>query len=196
MDDLRRLHYVTEHYGQLQGLRLLPLSVPFVLSAVSQAAPRPLLTGTAFALLLAASVAASFPIGAYYVRRFGRAQPKRWQTGMATLVIAAAAFLWLEWLQETRPLPVSLPVVFVALLLARLGWAAGRLRAHYLWIAGACAVFAILPVLHVPMHARTVAFDLLIAGGLAVAAIGDHRVLLRALTMTTPNGNRPMRSAA
>jgi len=193
MDDLRRLHYVTEHYGQLQGLRLLPLSVPFLLSAISRGAPRPLLTGTAFAVLLATAIAASFPIGTYYVRRFGRAQQNRWKTGVATLVVAVAVFLWLEWLQETRPLPVSLPVVFVALLLARVGWAAGRLRSHYLWIAGACAVFAALPLLHVSMYARTVAFDLLIGGGLAVAALGDHCVLLRAMTS---NDDRPMRTAA
>jgi hypothetical protein len=127
------------------------------------------------------------------VRRFGRAQQNRWKTGIATLVVAVTAFLWLEWLQETRPLPVSLPVVFVALLLARVGWAAGRLRSHYLWIAGACAVFATLPLLHVSMYARTVAFDLLIGGGLAVAALGDHYVLLRAMTS---NDDRPMRTAA
>jgi len=193
MDDLRRLHYVTEHYGQLQGLRLLPLSVPFLLSAMSQAAPSPLLTGRAFVVLLATAIAASFPIGTYYVRRFGRAQPNPWRTGMATLVAAAAAFLWLEWVQESRPLPLSLPVVFVSLLLARLGCAAGRLRSHYLWLAGACAMFATLPLLHVSMYTRTVAFDLLIGGGLVVAAIGDHCVLLRAMA---PNDHRPMRTAA
>jgi hypothetical protein len=30
LDDLRRIRYVAEHYEQLQGLRLLPLSVPFL----------------------------------------------------------------------------------------------------------------------------------------------------------------------
>lgn len=184
MDDLRRIHYVTEHYAQLQGLRLLPLSVPFLLSSlwrVATSAP-PFLAPSGWAAVVAVALAVSVPIGRYYTRQFGQAQPLRWRAALSLLAITAA-FFWLEWVQEIRPLPVPLPVLFVAVLLARLGLAADRLRIHYVWIAAACATFALLPALGVPAAARAAALDGLIGGGLAVAAIGDHRVLRRAMTM-------------
>lgn len=184
MNDLRRIVYVTERYRQLQGLRLLPLSVPFLLSAVwrlAASATASTLPRAGWIALLAAGMAASAPIGRYYTRRFGRANalPPRTLFG---LVGAAAAVVGLEWLQELRPLPVSLPVMFVAIALARLGLSAEGLRIHYLWIAGACALYAALTPLGVAIYMRTAALDLLVGGGLVVAAIGDDRVLRGALT--------------
>jgi hypothetical protein len=131
--------------------------------------------------LIVAAVAASVPIGRYYTRRFGRANTLPWRTAVA-LAAAAVAVVGLEWVQELRPIPVSLPVVFVAIALARLGLSADGLRIHYVWIAVACAVFAALAPLGVPRETRAAALDLLVGGGLAVAAIGDDRVLRRALT--------------
>lgn len=184
MNDLRRILYVTAHYRQLQGLRLLPLSVPFLLSAVWRTAAYATgstLPRAGWVALLVAALAASVPIGRYYTRRFGRASSLPWRTA-AALVGAAAAIVVLEWVQTLRPLPVSLPVVFVAVALARLGLSADGIRIHYLWIAAACGVFAALTPLHVPFEARAAALDALVGGGLAVAAIGDDRVLRRALT--------------
>ena len=184
MNDLRRILYVTEHYRQLQGLRLLPLSVPFLLSAIwriAASAAGSTLPRAGWLGLLAAGVAASVPIGRYYTRRFGRANTLPWRTA-AALVGATTAVVGLEWVQELRPLPVSLPVVFVAIALARLGLSADGLRIHYVWIAAACVVFTALAPLGVPLDVRAAALDLLVGGGLAAAAIGDDRVLRRALT--------------
>ena len=102
---------------------------------------------------------------------------------MFPLVAVTAAFFWLEWLQELRPFPVPLPILFVAVVMARIGMAAGWLRSHYLFIAAACAMFGLLPVLGVPLDTRAAALDGLIGGGLAVAAIGDDRVLRRVMAM-------------
>jgi hypothetical protein len=44
-------------------------------------------------------------------------------------------------------------------------------------------MFALLPLLGVPLEIRAAALDGLIGGGLAVAAIGDDRVLRRVMTM-------------
>ena len=184
MDDLRRLHYVARHYRQLQGLRLLPRSVPFLLSALwrlafpasGSALPR-----AGWALLVAAAIAASVPIGRYYTRRYGDADVFPWRAAV-TLLGGAVAVLALEWIQELRPFPVSLPIVFVAVALARVGLSSDGLRLHYVWIAAACAVFAALAPLGVPLDVRAAALDLLLGGGIAVAAIGDDRVLRRAMT--------------
>src|SRR5258707_1067429 len=90
MDDLRRIRYVTEHYEQLQGLRLLPLSVPFLLSSLWRLArPAPLLSTTGWTLLLASAFALSALIGRYYARHFGQAQPLRWRTALP--LVAATA---------------------------------------------------------------------------------------------------------
>ena len=181
MDDLRRIHYVTEHYEQLQGLRILPLSVPFLLSSLSRLAPgAATLSGRGWTLLLVSAFAASALIGRWYSRQFGQAPPFRWRAALH-VVAATAAFFALEWLQEIRPLPVPLPLLFVAGALVRMGLAADRLRSHYIWIAAACALFALLPILAVPLDIREAALDGLVGGGLAVAAIGDDRVLRRVM---------------
>jgi hypothetical protein len=101
-----------------------------------------------------------------------------------------AAFLGFEWLQETLSPPVSLPVIFVAVVLARLGLVAGRVRAHYLWIAAAAALFGVLPRAAVSADIRAVAGNLLIGCGLVVAAIGDDRMLRRTLRMRRSDSSR------
>jgi hypothetical protein len=189
MDDLPRIQYVTEHYAQLQGLRLLPLSVPFLLAAIEQLAGARLLPAGLWAILVAAAVVAPFRIGGYYARSFGQVHATRWRTGAFTLIASVAAFLWSEWLQETLSPPVSLPVIFVAVVLARLGLVAGRVRGHYLWIAAATALFAVLPRAAVSNDVRAVAGNLLIGCGLVVAAIGDDRVLRRTLTTRRPESS-------
>jgi len=190
MDDLRRVDYVTGHFKQLQGLRLLPLGAAVLLaSAAGRGAARfGLSPKAAWLVLLAAAVAASFPIARYYEQRFGLVASAPWRSGAVTLLACAAALVGVIWIQEVRPLPVSTPLLFVSILLARLGLAAGRLRVHYLWIAGACAALGLLPLIGVPPAVRGWAIDLLIGGGLIVAAVGDHRVLSRVMTMTMETG--------
>ena len=83
---------------------------------------------------------------------------------------------------------MSLPLLFLSVMLARLGCCAGRLRSHYLWIAGAFAVAAFGRLLHLPHAVATPLSDLLIGGGIVVAALGDHRVLRRTLTLHPRDG--------
>src|SRR5258708_36853149 len=82
MDDLRRMHYVTEHYEQLQGLRLLPLGVPFLLSSLwrlTRPGPAPFLSASGWAVLLASAIVVPALIGRYYSRHFGHTHPLRWR---------------------------------------------------------------------------------------------------------------------
>jgi len=190
MDDLSRIHYVTEHYAQLQGLRLLPLSLPFLLAAIERLAGARLLPAGLWAIVVAAALVAPFGIGGYYARSFGQVHAPGWRTGAFTLIASVAAFLGFEWLQETTSPPVSFPLLFIAVALARLGLAADRLRGHYLWIAAAVALFALLPQAAVSPDIRAAVGNLLISGGLAVAAIGDDRVLRQAM-MARRNSLRP-----
>jgi hypothetical protein len=192
VDDLHRIHYVTGHYAHLQGLRLLPLSVPFLLAAIERMVGVPFVPAAVWTLVALAALFAPFGIGRYYTRTFGQAPPLRWRTGMLTLIGSCAGFLWFEWMQEALSPSVSLPLLFAAVLLARLGLVAKRIRVHYLWIAAAVVAFAVLPRGSVSTDVRAVAGDLLVGGGLAVAAIGDDRVLRRVLATR----NESLRSAA
>ena len=181
MDNLHRIHYVTGHYAQLQGLRLLPLSGPFLAAGLERLAGTTLVPPGGWALLVIAAVAGPAWIGRYYTRRYGQVRAARWRGGALTLIASVAGFFCFEWLQELFSPPLSLPLLFVAVVLARLGLVAGRVRGHYLWIAAAVAAFAVLPREAVSLDVRAIIGNLLIGGGLAVAAIGDDRVLRRAL---------------
>ena len=188
MTQVDRIRYITEHYADLQGLRLLPLTMPFFVAAWWDLVPATtptVVSPTAVELaLLALGIGASFPIRTYYEHRFGTVPPLRWRSGVLPLLGGVALLVVAEIIREVLSFSVPLPLVIVIVLLLRLGLQAGQLRAHYLWIAGACVVFVALGRLSVPLHVRALEFDLLIALGVSTAAIGDHRVLYRALTGT------------
>ncbi len=182
MHDLRRIRYVAGHYEQLQGLRLLPLCAPFLVAAGRRLAGAPPLPWTLWAAVLAASLVATLPIGRYYTRRFGRVRRGLWRSGALPLAGAVVVLLGLLRLQEVLSPTVSLPLLFLAAVFARLGLAGGRARLHYTAVAAAVAAFAVLPLGGLPPNAVAVAGHLLTAGCIAVAAVGDHRVLRRAMT--------------
>lgn len=179
MTDLDRVRYVTEHYDQLQGLRLIPLSVSFLVSALWRlSTPTSAVTSRMWFLgLFTTALAASYPIRAYYRRHFGDVRTPPHRSGALTLVSCSVALLWLVWVQDRMQWPVSLPMVVVAVLLTRLGLVAHRLRMHYLFVAGACLACAALGPLGVGVHVRDITFDLLTGGGLLVAGLGDDHVL-------------------
>ena len=183
---LDRIRYVAEHYEQLLGLRLLPLSVPFVLAAwwdlVPSTKPTAISERAAELILVAIAIALSFPIRAYYHQRFGRVPALPWRSGVAPLVGQCLLLIGAEILRERAQWQFPVPLVVLGILLVRLGRQAGHLRRHYLWLAGVCVVAMLLTPVHLPPTVRACEFDLLMAGGLMTAAIGDHRVLRRALT--------------
>lgn len=185
---LDRIRYITEHYAQLQGLRLAPLSVPFFLAAWWDLLPstRPTTVSPAAMelTLVALAIAASFPIRAYYERRFGTVPALSWRREVLPLLGCALLFVVAEAIRESLSWTLPVPLIVITVLLIRLGLEAGHLRVHYLWIAVACLAFVALGRLSVPRNIRAMELNLLIALGLLAAAIGDHRVLRRALTGT------------
>ena len=59
---------------------------------------------------------------------------------------------------------------------------AGRLRVHYLWMAGAIAALAVLPAFgFLPVVRASLSIEMHIGGALVIAAIGDDRVLRRTM---------------
>jgi hypothetical protein len=188
MADYRAIRYVAEQYVHLQGLRLVPLGVPFVASAGWRAGWLEWWPGTAgrgaacwFWGLLAAAVAISFVIRRWYESRFGIVAPHPIENGALSLGVFAAGLLTTIWCQMVYDPPISLPLLFVAAVLATIARQGLYGRPHYELIAAGSAIVAVLRPLGVPMVVRSIAFDGLIGGGLIVAGLADHRMLRRAL---------------
>jgi hypothetical protein len=187
MLNVRRTMYVTEHYAQLQGLRLVPLALCFLGSAAWRAGLLAWLPGIAgsgarawFLASVGLALIVSFPIGAHYRRRVGVASPRVPLLGALSLTMGFICFVLLTTL-PANSWHVSIPVLFVALALGYVGVANEGLRRHYLAIAAGCLMFALAPIVGEPGTAREVALDMLIGFGLLVAGVGDHAVLQRAL---------------
>ena len=137
MRDTRRLQYVIDHHAYLEGLRIVPLGVPFLASAAWRAGWLTWWPWTAgrgaerwFWASLAAAIVLSYPIRAWYRRRWGARQPPRRRSGVATLAMSAIGFVALTFVQPDH-LRVSIPVMYVGMQLLMLGTVGHGMRAHY-----------------------------------------------------------------
>jgi len=188
MDHLQRLRYVTERYEQLQGLRLVPLGIPFLLSSAWRSGHLTSVPWTSgigpriwFVFLVAAAVALSLATKTYYERRFGDVQSALTiKTPLAAFVFTALFILSVSLPRDVQA-TVSIPAVIIALGLGYLGMVGGLLRHHYLMIALCVVVFAALGPFGVPLHTRAVLWDELIGIGFVVIGVGDHLLLRRTL---------------
>jgi hypothetical protein len=195
MTELDQMRYVTAHYAHLQGLRIVPLGVPFLVSAMWRAGwlhwwPATQGFGATgwFVLMLAAAVGMSYPIEAWYRAQFGDVRPLAGRGGAATLVLSFVVFLALGWLQESAGWTISAPLLFVGAALFRLALIQKGLRKHYLLPACACVAFALWHSPHASSSAMAIGRDLCIGLGLIVAGLGDDRVLRRLLRRTDSHG--------
>ncbi len=188
MHDLHRLRYVTERYPHLQGLRLAPLGVPFLLSAAWRNGQLSWVPGTSghgpgywFLGLMALALIVSIALARHYRQRFGSVQPARRLKGPLLLCGFLALFFASIWAQDEFYSAISLPAVVIGVALAYLGVAGGQLRAHYIALAAACLGFATLGTFGVSVHARSVLLDEFTGIGLIVIGVGDHLLLRRTL---------------
>lgn len=186
MRDLKTIRFVMGHYPQLQGLRIVPLGVTFLGSAIWRAGHGLGWVATAgsgarwFWVSVALAVAGSFLIQRWYHRRFGAVRVPMRGSGALFLVMSAGCFLTLLALQTHFEWPVSVPLVFAAFVFGIMGLGDRPRRRHYLWIGVGCLSFAALHPLGVPPTVLGPAFDVLIGASLIAAGIGDHRILRQA----------------
>jgi hypothetical protein len=185
MRDRRSVRYVTTHFSRLQGLRLVPLGVPFLLSAAWRArwlSWWPGVTGRGAAVwffaLLATAIAVSFPIRTWYEYHFGVVVSRGRHSGVGPIVASAAVVVLAIWFQLEFAPPVLTPLLVVGLVLALIGWRDLAVRPHYIAIGVACASYACSQVLGVPLLARAILLDLLVGISLIVAGVGDHRAFV------------------
>ena len=186
MTDLRRLRYVTERFPHLQGLRFVPLGIPFLFSALWRDGHLgwvPWTDGAGarfwFLAMLAVALGCSFLAKAHYRRQFGDVSPAINVTAVLAACVFAGLLIVAVALQSEAV--VSIPALVAALGLGYVGVAGGQLRWHYLAVAVVVALFGMLGLMGVPLETRSVLFDLLIAFGFVVIGVGDHLLLRRTL---------------
>lgn len=199
MRDIQTVRYVTTHYPRLQGLRLVPLGVPFLLSAAWRAGWLAWWPGAQgrgatlwFLALLACGIVVSFPIRAWYERQFGTVHARRRDSGLVPLLAFAGLVGLAAWYQLRFTPPLVLPLLAVGVILATIGLRDREIRPHYIAVGVAWGLYACGQALGVPVSTRAILFDLLVGVGLIVAGIGDHLVLASVLTPTAEPHARPV----
>jgi len=190
MDHLRRLRYVTERYEQLQGLRLVPLGIPFLLSSAWRSGQLTWVPWTTtagigariwFVALVTGAVALSLLTKTYYERRFGDVQSALTIKAPLAGFVFTALFIVSSSLQPDTRTAVSIPAVIIALGLGYVGMVGGLLRPHYVMVAVCVALFATLGTVGITLHMRDVLWDQLTGIGFVVIGVGDHLLLRRTL---------------
>lgn len=191
-----RTEFVTRHYYQLQGLRLVPLGLILLCFAVGNAlgwmdqrdvSPHiraTFLTRVGLVMWVALLLALAAPF--YYRRRYGSVEPLDRSARNRWITATAVGFLFLIPIDRRLDWPVSLHVMVVGLSLVVTAWHDGNARRHYMTAGLVWLAASLLPELDVSPRGLTIAtFGL---GGVTLIAcgIGDHLLLTR--TLVTPKG--------
>jgi hypothetical protein len=187
MPDLQRLRDFTERYPHLQGLRLVPLGIPFLLSAVWPEAQLHRVPDSPgfdpewrFMSLLAIAVLFSFEIGREYRERFGSVPPVRNIKILLWVFVIGAYLFGALWMQNHSE-DFSFPAVVIGIALAYVGSRRGEIRLHYDVCAVLALAFSALGAFGVSFRSRDILLDGLIGLGFVVIGVGDHLVLRRAM---------------
>jgi hypothetical protein len=189
---LKRVWYVTSRYPQLQGLRLVPLALVFLLSACWRAGllrlpgdHTPYGPEVWFSSGVAIAVMLSYLARAWYAKRVG-AIGQRYVQNAAIPIIATCALVGAaSAVQLALAWHVSLPTAAVGMVLLVIGVRHYGYRGHYVLAAALLTLVSVLPLMHVPQDVLGVAFDATLGVTLLIAAVGDHLLL-----MTTLHGGR------
>lgn len=185
----QRIRFVTRHYAQLQGLRLVPLGL--FLLGVTAAIVGALdwlpgmdtgsdrsqwLGGAALAAITASALA---PV--WYRNRFGSVTPLTRQRRDWTLGLTMAIWLLLSQVDGRLQWPILLNAALIAIALTVTVVVDGWLRWHYLVAALAWFGISLLPSVGVATGTLKVTYFLGAGLTLLICGIGDHRLITSTL---------------
>ena len=186
--DIARLRYVTSRYPQLQGLRLVPLSIVFLASAAWRVGllslpwdNQRLVPELWFLAGLVAAILVSFIFRLWYTKRIGSVGQYGSRSAALPLLataLAAAAALWLQVMLQWH---LSLPALTVATALLAVGAAHCEFRRHYIAAALVLFAFSVFPLGGWGSNALSAALDGAIGLSMLIAAVGDHLLVVRTL---------------
>lgn len=194
--DLARIRLVTLRYQELQGLRTV-VTVPACLAAFWT---RPFVemlhdlgsvyagAGFVVSLLPFVAILASRPVlDRYYASRFGSVASGfgGWPADRIAWTVLLVAAVWLDWstLGSSNPSAIFVAGALIAL---HVVWRDWPLRSYYLITAVVCVagagLMAIIPAFRVDSLDALLRFPFsVVMAAHAIAAVFDHRLLLRTL---------------
>ena len=195
--ELEQIENVTANYFFWQGLRWVPMGVALLVIGLSYSTWWPL--GGAFAEAvplgaLAAALAASYALGPYYERAFGRV---RSLPEMHRRRETLKWFLWYPLMGASLAIDIQWkPRLFVSGVVWAGGvvaywWSTGRGREHYLVVAACMAAFTFLPITGsvAPGKATANAFVCLLGVAFILGGLLDHVALGRVLRPVEDGGD-------
>lgn len=192
MLDLEEVNYITHNYQYLQGLKMAPVGLLFILTGATSARWLPVPTGWPFLALLLVALVASILfyrfIGAYYDRTFGHVQPAG-NNGLPMLVAAAVliAVILAAIAVDIYVRPsVSVAGLALAALMFGYYWPRRRFAAHYLVMSGVIALVSLLPFTGLFPNSRDFEvqnnlLQILLGSIYLFGGIFDHLVLVRTM---------------
>ena len=191
--DLRKIHYITENYTSLQGLRIIPLGILVLLQTVMiySSWSNPLLDQFFnFVGLTLISFAQAF-LSRYYQRRYGMAQPSIEQLLRVFIWFIIAFILMLFSLQiETINAPViNVPGIALAFVIFLYWWPRRPFAIYYLALSILLLLSGFLPLTHILAGTRLMQDNgfmlsqVLLSLTFIIGGLCDHLVLTHSLTL-------------
>lgn len=202
--DADRVHRITEHFVDLQGLRQVPFGVLLLLlTPVEMALPSgdgrrlPIAVLLLLLCITVAGFAAAFAAfrltSAWYIRRYGVVQRTKRQQRKDRLVAVLGFVLFLipfnfassTWVSTGHGLPVNVVVLGFAAALAAYWWYLGRRAHHYLALAGLGLALGLVSVTGFPTAtwpAHLEEATIYAGAAIVIGGLLDHRTLRAELT--------------
>lgn len=196
MDDLQRIRQITRHYPELQGLRVVPLGLFFLVIALQRLnllpwiGPEGDLSYTLPMMLLVFGL--WFWIGRYYERNFGKVEPLRqddryrfWST---VFLVGFVGIIILENVLYRSHLGLPVSLIGLALGGAYLSVGLASQRWYYSLAGAVFLIASFLPwIMGVDLGNRMygslgIVHLFLLSGTLLVCGLYDHFRLMRAFT--------------
>jgi hypothetical protein len=187
MQDLKRVQYVTAYYSALQGLKLVPFGLLFLLFAAQAGGWNGLGRQGDCTLtlpLLLVVIALYFVIGRYYDRTFGRVQYMRKGAGDLAVIAFVAVFVGAIVAEIIWKPSVSL--IGLVMAMGFIGGGVSSRRWYYIVLGSLTAGVSLLPIwLSGPFAGRYVGsfsftFNFTLGLTYLVGGLVDHYLLLRA----------------
>lgn len=185
---LDRVRYVTSRYPQLQGLRLVPLALLFVLSACWRAGLLRLRSDHTqygpqvwFFSGLVLAIALSFLAKAWYGSHVGAVGQRYVQNAAIPIVATCAVVGAASAVQLAFAWHVSLPIAAVGVVLFVVGVRHYGYRRHYVLAAALLILLSVLRLTDLPQDALGVGFDATMGATILITAVGDHILLTTTL---------------
>ncbi|MEQ8676209.1 MAG: hypothetical protein RLP44_24910 [Aggregatilineales bacterium] len=188
MQNLKHIRFITENYGDMQGLRQIPLSICMAMVGVlSIASSMDLISGwgvvIGMLILIGLGYASYDWVGKRYNALYGSVQSR--QSGIADPVwITAAIVVFL--IEMFADLPFSPSMLIIATFFVYRWYISDGLLPHYLPLAIVLLLMVALP--QVVESSERVSWFLIVLGIVhSIAGVFDHRALTRVLQRPAPD---------